>query len=520
MSKLKIFYYKKFKKSRGWSDVPTTKTITIKKDRNLKRAINYILDPKKTKNQTLTSGHKINAVNNAYFEMGLTRKLATSVKGSQNKKNDEEVIARHIIQSFSPEDKLTPEEVHEIGRKTALEFLGEDYEFVIATHIDKDHLHNHIMFNTTSTVDLTKFRWQRSTAAHLRNYSDKVADYHGASILNTTKRNSYTKYQEYRRKHAYRMEIKSRLNFLLTHSTSYEDFLSQAKMLNVSVDSNHQSKEYGQVTNYQLLDLPQKRPARDYTLNKKHRIYSVENIKERVDKNDPKAVFSLGEIAQKYAEQKLEKENLPDLTFIIEPWQIDRDTMTGIYVEIAYGRYDTGVVKIPDYMLEKREDGRYQAHFNYKDIFYFWSDEHGQKNKFVKGASLANYLSGESGLIPKRKNSAIQNVREMVTALNILSTKQVSSADLPKVLGKSFYDNYEAVQSARKVLDEKLFKTNDSLKYNPDNQVLLSKAKVLHEEKVELEKQIKVFEKQLKLYDKALSILSEKEALESKTFEK
>ncbi|GEM_PF-3587845 len=108
----------------------------------------------------------------------------------------------------------------------------------------------------------------------------------------------------------------------------------------------------------------------------------------------------------------------------------------------------------------------------------------------------------------------------MVTALNILSTKQVSSADLPKLLGKSFYDNYEAVQSARKILDEKLFKTNDSLKYNPDNQVLLSKAKVLHEEKVELEKQIKVFEKQLKLYDKALSILSEKEALESKTFEK
>jgi len=76
------------------------------------------------------------------------------------------------------------------------------------------------------------------------------------------------------------MEIKSRLNFLLTYSTSYEEFLSKAKMLNVSINSNSQSKEYGQVTNYQLLDLPQKRPARDYTLNKKHRIYSVENIKD------------------------------------------------------------------------------------------------------------------------------------------------------------------------------------------------------------------------------------------------
>ena len=52
---------------------------------------------------------------------------------------------------------------------------------------------------------------------------------------------------------------------------------------------------------------------------------------------------------------KKEKEELPDLTFIIEPWQIEKDTMTGIYVEIAYGRYETGIVKIPDFMLEKKK---------------------------------------------------------------------------------------------------------------------------------------------------------------------
>lgn len=500
--------------------MPTTKTLTIKQDRNLKRAIKYILDPKKTKNQTLASGNKINALNNAYFEMGMTRTLAKSVRGSLNKKSDEEVIARHIIQSFDPQDKLTPEEVHEIGRQTALDFLGEDYEFVIATHVDKDHLHNHIIFNTTSTVDLNKFRWQRSTAAHLRNYSDKVADYHGASVLNETKKNSYKKYQEYRRKHAYRIEIKDRLNFLLTHSTSYDDFLSKAKMLNLSVDSEHESEEYGQVTNYQLLDLPQQRPTRDYTLNRKHRIYNIENIVERTSKNDPKAVFSLGQISEKYNEQKREKESLPDLTFIIEPWQIERDTMTGIYVEVAYGRYETGVIKIPDYMLEKGEDGRYEAHFNYKDIFNFWNDEKGQKNKFVKGASLASYLSGESGLVPRRKSSAIQNVREMVTALNILSTKQVRSDQVPKILGKNFSDNYEVIQTARKALHEKLFKANEKIKYKTDNPELLAKVKALHEEKNELEQQVKMFEKQLKIYDAAMGILSEKIPNEPDEFEK
>lgn len=500
--------------------MPTTKTLTIKEERNLKHAIEYILDPEKTKNQTLTSGHKINAVNNAFFEMNLTRQLAENVLGQSNKKSNEEVIARHIVQSFDPNDNLTPEEVHEIGRQTALEFLGEDYEFVIATHVDKDHLHNHIIFNTTSSVDLKKFRWQRGTAAHLRNSSDKVADYHGAMILESAKQNSHTKYQEYRRKYAFRFELKERLNFLLKHSTSWDDFLLKAKALSIDVDPNHKSKEYGQVINYKLLDMPQQRPARDYTLNKKHRIYNEENILERTGKNDPDAVFHAGEIAQRYAEQKAEKEELPDLTFIIEPWQIQKDTVTGIYVEIAYGRFEQGVVKIPDYKLDQREDGRYEAHFNYKDTFYFWSEEPGKSNKFVKGASLANYLSGESGLMPKRKNSAIQQVREMVTALNILTARQVSSQNAPKVLGQDFHDNFEAVQEARAALKDKLLQANEKLKFDPKNTELLAKVQSLREERNELEKQVKVFEKQLKTYDAAMGILTDKGMSEPGDFEK
>lgn len=502
------------------SKLPTTKTLMIKEDRTLSNALTYILDSKKTDNQKLTSGYKINSVNNAYFEMNATRKLARSILGHSNKKLDNEVIARHIIQSFDPDDNLTPEEVHEIGRKTALEFLGGDYEFVIATHVDKDHLHNHIIFNTTSSVDLKKFRWQRGTTAQLRNTSDKVADYYGASILNPIKRNSHTKYQNYRRKNAYRVELKERLNFLLTHSTSWDDFLIKARLLQVSIDPDHTSKEYGQVTNYQLLDLPQKRPARDYTLNKKQRLYNKENILDRVSKNDPLAVFNTLEIAQKYLEQKEEKEELPDLKFVIEPWQIQRDTATGIYVEIAYGRYETGVVKIPDYRLDQLKNGQYEAHFNYKDIFYFWDDENANKNKFVKGASLASYLSGESGLIPTRKNSAIQNVREMVTALNIVSARKVSVDQAPKVLGQDFTDHYEAVQQAKLLLKKQLLEANEQLKFTPNDPEKLAKVTALRAEKNELDKQVKLFEKQLKTYDAALGIIEEKAVDKTTEFEK
>lgn len=121
--------------------MPITKTISIKSENNLTRAIHYILNPDKTEEQVLTSGYKINNLNNADFEMNLTRFLARQVSGNSKAVKDE-VFARHIIQSFAPEDKLTPEEIHEIGRQTVLELTGGNHEFVIATHIDKEHIHN------------------------------------------------------------------------------------------------------------------------------------------------------------------------------------------------------------------------------------------------------------------------------------------------------------------------------------------------------------------------------------------
>ena len=51
-------------------------------------------------------------------------------------------MAHHIVQSFAPDENLTPEEIHELGRKTVLELTGGDHEFIVATHVDQDHIHN------------------------------------------------------------------------------------------------------------------------------------------------------------------------------------------------------------------------------------------------------------------------------------------------------------------------------------------------------------------------------------------
>ena len=108
----------------------------------------------------------------------------------------------------------------------------------------------------------------------------------------------------------------------------------------------------------------------------------------------------------------------------------------------------------------------------------------------------------------------------MVAALNILSARQVSSEQVPKILGQDFYDNYEIVQEARSTLNDKLYRANEKLKFDPTNQELKEKVKALHAEKNDLEKQVKIFEKQLKTYDSALSILTERGLSESANLEK
>ncbi|MGC4388720.1 relaxase/mobilization nuclease domain-containing protein, partial [Streptococcus suis] len=73
--------------------------------------------------------------------------------------------------------------VNRLGYQTALELTGGDYQFIVATHMDKGHLHNHIIFNTTNQVTLKKFRWQKQTARSLFQISSRQAELAGAMVL-------------------------------------------------------------------------------------------------------------------------------------------------------------------------------------------------------------------------------------------------------------------------------------------------------------------------------------------------
>ncbi|MDG4967092.1 hypothetical protein OGZ37_10985 [Lactococcus lactis] len=177
-------------------------------------------------------------------------------------------------------------------------------------------------------------------------------------------------------------------------------------------------------------------------------------LTERFENNHIEGIYHVEQIKQAFQDEHQKIEQEPDLEFVIQPWQIKKDTMNAIYVRVEYGRYEEGVIKIPDYKLE---DGSYKAYFKNKDSFYFINYE-ANKSKFLKGAVLSKILSGESGTILQRKNTAIQNVRETVAALNLISERQVNGEKAVEVLGQKFMDNVEQIKQALQNLDDHILK--------------------------------------------------------------
>ena len=116
----------------------------------LGKALAYIENPDKTDGQMLVSGYNCEP-QTASIDFEMTAVLAHKARNLKRKRSSN--LAYHLIQSFSPEDAVTPEQAHELGKKLAFEYTGGKYEYVVATHIDKGHIHNHIMLNAVSFYD-------------------------------------------------------------------------------------------------------------------------------------------------------------------------------------------------------------------------------------------------------------------------------------------------------------------------------------------------------------------------------
>ncbi len=455
------------------------KVAQIKKLDRLKRALDYITQETKTLRMIdkstsvgefdirleeesvslqLVSGHNIITPTNAFDEFVMTKYLAELQ--SENKElsdlhNEKRVLAHHLIQSFSPEDNLTPEQVHEIGRKTALEFTGGDYQFVVATHMDRGHLHNHIIFNTTNEVTLKKFRWQKRTRNNLKEISDKISDLYGAKIIQSNMKNSHKKYTAWQQANTFKVEIKNRLEFLLKHSTSLEDFKVKAKALDLNVDYS------GKFVKYRLtvpLDGKlQERNTRDDILSKRRK-YSLENILKRLDQNQ--VTFDLLEIKDRYQKEERERSSDFEVKLEVEDWQVKQETSRGIYLEMEFGVNQTGTILIPARQVDKLENGSYEIYLKQKDFFYFINPDQSQDNRFMRGSTVIKQLSKDSGDMIMRKNPNISRMEMLVKEFNFLAANNVTNGKQFQALQTRFDQQLKETQEELNNLDQRIGNVN------------------------------------------------------------
>lgn len=182
----------------------------------LKKAIDYIVDPAKTDDKLLVSSFGC-AVETADLEFEKTRLLAMQ-KGNN--------LAHQLIQAFEP-GEVSYAQAHEIGRQLADEILGGKYEYVIATHINKEHCHNHIIFCAVDFAEHKKYISNRKSYAQIRHVSDRLCRENGLSVVTpgAERGKQYAEWDAQRKGTSYKQKLKIAIDRLIPISKDLDDLL-------------------------------------------------------------------------------------------------------------------------------------------------------------------------------------------------------------------------------------------------------------------------------------------------------
>lgn len=237
----------------------------------LSKAIAYILNPEKTDEKLLVSSYGC-ASETAAREFEWTRKIA-----EQKGMNPVRIIARHVIQSFEI-GKVTPELAHEIGKQFADEILGGKYEYVLTTHIDKDHVHNHLIFNAVDFMDYHAYKSYKRIYYDMREVSDRLCKENGLSVIppSQNKGMGYKEYTEAKRGTSWKQKLKQTIDRLVITAKDYDDFLRLMQEAGYEIKT-------GKYISFRAEG--QERFTRSKTIGEN---YTEERIKERIAGRTPR----------------------------------------------------------------------------------------------------------------------------------------------------------------------------------------------------------------------------------------
>lgn len=233
-----------------------------------KKALDYITNPDKTDEKLLVSSFGCSP-ETADLEFALTRE---SAKKNGMDKGDN--LAFHLIQSFKP-GEVDAETAHHLGQQFADEVLKGKYEHVISTHVDKNHIHNHIVFNAASFVDHHKYVSNKRSYHKLCRISNRICQENGLTTSMPTgeKGKSYKENLEYHRGTSWKAKLRVAVDKAIWSSVNYDEFLQKMKLAGYEVrQGKHLSFRAPEQKNFTYM-----KSLGSY--------YTEENVRVRLEKN-------------------------------------------------------------------------------------------------------------------------------------------------------------------------------------------------------------------------------------------
>lgn len=199
----------------------------IQRVKSITHTVNYITRSDKTEQHLITS-------HNCSPELAKRNFDSVLDEYNQYKGRQRELNPRMIIQSYDPDENITPEQAHEYGKEFAKNYLKDNFQYIVATHHDTDHIHNHIVFNDINYKTLEIFDSTRENTLHrMRNENDLVSEKHGLKIIEETrKKHKYLTHKDYIARSkgvSFKQRIENDIDSSINESSTYNNFLEDMK---------------------------------------------------------------------------------------------------------------------------------------------------------------------------------------------------------------------------------------------------------------------------------------------------
>lgn len=300
--------------------------------------VDYVLNEAKTtldgKVEYAFNEHKTTGENHVVFQSAINCAVETAFEDMQTTKQKFKKaggrLGYHVIHSFKP-NEIDPNTAHEIGVRLAQELFGDKYEVIIGTHVDKEHIHNHIIFNSVSFVDGRKYRNKLGEYFHdIRGANDRLCKEYGLSIIMAGKKDRKLTYAEWLAQKnggfTWRQLIQSDIDDCIIQAFDYGNFLSlmQQKGYEIKQGKHVAFRPYGK-----------ERFSRGYKMG---RGYSEADIRARIDGKDLDTELPR---IEKYIQTKTKF--------------IPHNKATGLkalYVHYLYGLGKAGINQVPNYLTK------------------------------------------------------------------------------------------------------------------------------------------------------------------------